>query len=63
MRFASKGGTRPDDVGAAPALWGMSEKEYREKADVWPLNPSGELVNFTIVESKEGLAQCARSPP
>ena len=56
MRFKSQGGTRPDDVGGAPTLWGMSEKEYRAKADVWPLNPNGELVNFTIVESKEGLA-------
>jgi 4-hydroxy-2-oxoheptanedioate aldolase len=33
----------------------MSEAEYKQKADVWPLNPNGELVNFTIVESKEGL--------
>jgi 2-keto-3-deoxy-L-rhamnonate aldolase RhmA len=57
MRFASKGGTRPDDVGSAPARWGMSEKEYRAKADLWPLNPDGELVNFTIVESLEGLAK------
>ena len=57
MRFKSKGGTRPDNVGSAPALWGMSEKEYKEKADVWPLNPNGELVNFTIVETKEGLAR------
>jgi len=56
MRFKSKGGTRPDDVGDAPARWGLSDKEYREKADLWPLNPKGELVNFTIVESKEGLA-------
>ena len=55
MRFASKGGTRPDDVGTAPQVWGMSEKEYKDKADLWPLNPNGELVNFTIVESKEGL--------
>jgi 2-keto-3-deoxy-L-rhamnonate aldolase RhmA len=55
MRFKSKGGTRPDDVGEAPAFWGLSEKEYKEKADVWPLNPRGELVNFTIVESKPGL--------
>ncbi len=55
MRFASKGGTRPEDVGQAPALWGMSEKEYREKADLWPLNPNGELINWTIIESKEGL--------
>lgn len=57
MRFKSKGGTRPDDVGGAPAFWGMSEKEYKEKADVWPLNPRGELVNFTIVETKAGLAR------
>jgi 2-keto-3-deoxy-L-rhamnonate aldolase RhmA len=55
MRFKSKGGTRPDDVGAAPAFWGMSEKEYKEKADLWPLNPNGELVNWTIIESKAGL--------
>ena len=57
MRFKSQGGTRPDDVGNAPAVWGMTEQEYRQKADVWPLNPNGELVNFTIVESKEGLAK------
>jgi 4-hydroxy-2-oxoheptanedioate aldolase len=55
MRFKSKGGTRPDDVGGAPAYWGVSEKEYRERADVWPLNPNGELTNWTIVESKTGL--------
>jgi 4-hydroxy-2-oxoheptanedioate aldolase len=57
MRFKSKGGTRSEDVGGAPAFWGLSEKEYKEKADVWPLNPRGELVNFTIVESKAGLAK------
>jgi 4-hydroxy-2-oxoheptanedioate aldolase len=56
MRFTANGGTRPDAVGDAPAFWGMSEAEYREKADVWPLNPKGELVNWTIVESREGLA-------
>ena len=56
MRFKSKGGTRSDDVGDAPARWGMSDKEYKEKADLWPLNPKGELVNMSIVESKEGLA-------
>ena len=56
MRFKSHGGTRPDDVGSAPAYWGVSEQEYRQKADLWPLDPNGELVNWTIVESKEGLA-------
>lgn len=56
MRLKANGGTRPDDLGEAPKYWGLSEKEYREKADVWPLNPNGELTNWTIVESKEGLA-------
>ena len=55
MRFKAKGGVRPEDVGTAPAVWGMSEAEYRQKADVWPLNPNGELINWTIVESKKGL--------
>ena len=56
MRFGSHGGTRADDIGGAAGYWGLSEKEYRDKADVWPLNPVGELTNWTIVESKEGLA-------
>jgi 4-hydroxy-2-oxoheptanedioate aldolase len=55
MRFKSKGGTRPDAVGVAPAIWGMTEAQYKQKADVWPLNPDGELVNWTIIETKEGL--------
>jgi 4-hydroxy-2-oxoheptanedioate aldolase len=57
MRFTSKGGTRPENVGSAPAFWGMSEAEYRRRADLWPPNPDGELVNWTIIESKEGLAR------
>lgn len=56
MRFKSKGGTRPEAVGDAPKYWGMSEKDYQKKADLWPLNPDGELTNWTIVESKQGLA-------
>ncbi len=56
MRFKSKGGLRADDVGQAPAVWGMTEAEYRQRADVWPLNPTGELINWTIVESTKGLA-------
>jgi 4-hydroxy-2-oxoheptanedioate aldolase len=57
MRFKSRGGTRAEDVGTAPALWGLSEAEYKAKADLWPLNPEGELINWTIVESKAGLAK------
>jgi len=58
MRFVSNGGTRPNNAhGDAPARWGMTDGEYHQAADVWPLNPKGELVNFAIVESKDGLAK------
>ena len=55
MRYPAQGGTRPNSVGSAPAYWGLSEQEYRRKADLWPLNPQGELINWTIIESKAGL--------
>jgi 2-keto-3-deoxy-L-rhamnonate aldolase RhmA len=55
MRFRSQGGTRAESVGSAPSYWGLTEAEYRVKADLWPLNPEGELINWTIVESLEGL--------
>src|SRR5690606_26574437 len=42
-----------------PALWGMTEEEYRRKAGLWPLDPDGELVAWAIVESREGLANLA----
>jgi 2-keto-3-deoxy-L-rhamnonate aldolase RhmA len=57
MRFKANGGTRPDHAGTAPAFWGMTEAEYKARADVWPLNPKGELINWTIIESREGLAK------
>ena len=57
MRFKSKGGTRPDEgIGLAAAYWGLSEAEYRQKADPWPLNKNGELVLWAIIESKKGIA-------
>jgi len=56
LRFKTKGGTRPENVGNAPKYWGLSEADYRRKADVWPLNPEGELVVWAIIESPEGLA-------
>jgi 2-keto-3-deoxy-L-rhamnonate aldolase RhmA len=57
MRFRSKGGTRPEDgVGLAAAFWGLSKEQYLQKADLWPLNPNGELVLWVIVESPKGIA-------
>ena len=55
MRYPAQGGTRANSVGLGPKYWGLSEKEYRAKADLWPLNPQGELINWAVIESKEGL--------
>jgi 4-hydroxy-2-oxoheptanedioate aldolase len=57
MRFPAHGGVRPEEgFGRAAAYWGLTEGEYVEKADVWPLNPDGELLVTTIIESREGVA-------
>jgi 4-hydroxy-2-oxoheptanedioate aldolase len=56
MRFKSAGGTRPDSaIDAAAAYWGLTPAQYRQKADVWPLNKNGELVVWAIVESMVGV--------
>lgn len=56
MRFKSKGGTRPDDgIALAAKYWGLTEAQYRDKADPYPLNKNGELVLWAIVESKKGI--------
>ena len=57
MRFTSQGGVRPEEgFERAAAYWGMTEAEYLEKADVWPINPNGELLMSVIIESHEGVA-------
>jgi 2-keto-3-deoxy-L-rhamnonate aldolase RhmA len=57
MRLVSAGGTRPETgLELAAAFWGLSVDEYKKKADVWPLNPDGELVVSVIVESVDGVA-------
>lgn len=41
----------------APAYryWGISLPEYAEKADSWPLDPSGELLVICQIESREAV--------
>lgn len=57
MRFPSQGGVRPESgFERAAAYWGMTPEEYLERADVWPLNPAGELLVNVIIESREGVA-------
>ena len=39
----------------AAQIWGVSNQEYEDKADVWPLNPNGELLLGIKVEDKYAL--------
>jgi 4-hydroxy-2-oxoheptanedioate aldolase len=57
MRFVASGGMRPAAAGTAPAFWGMTDAQYRAKADVWPLSPAGELINWTTIDTRAGLAR------
>jgi 4-hydroxy-2-oxoheptanedioate aldolase len=64
MRYPPmRGSTRREPVGirgvsmaAASYAWGVSAEEYERRADVWPLNPDGDLLAVIMIESVEGLA-------
>ena len=36
-------------------LWGLTMPEYVERADVWPLNPKGDLFAVIMIEDEEGV--------
>jgi 4-hydroxy-2-oxoheptanedioate aldolase len=40
----------------AAQIWGVTTQEYEDKADVWPLNPNGELLLGVKLEDKYALA-------
>ena len=40
----------------AAQIWGISQDEYLQKADAWPLNPNGELLLGLKLEDKYALA-------
>jgi 4-hydroxy-2-oxoheptanedioate aldolase len=46
-------------VPTAAAIWGISQDEYLQKADVWPLNPNGELILGLKLEDKYALANAS----
>jgi len=41
--------------GSAAPIWGVSDDQYLEKADPWPLNPKGELMLGLKIENKRAL--------
>ena len=63
MRYPpQKGDTRREPAGirgygtaAATWAWGVSASEYERRADVWSLNPDGDLLAVLMIESVEGL--------
>ena len=52
--FYEPAGLRGDGPATACRYWGLSQEEYYAKADVWPLNPEGELLVFIMIESIHG---------
>ena len=45
----------------ASKIWGMTPMEYLQKADVWPLNPDGEIMLGLKIEDKYALANVEKS--
>lgn len=43
-------GVRGVAAGRAGAYWGLTPDEYATRADVWPLNPEGELLAIVMIE-------------
>lgn len=49
-------GQRGSGGGLATWFWGLSgAAEYRQRADVWPLNPRGELIALAAIETELGV--------
>ena len=46
---------------SAAEIWGVSDQEYLQKADVWPLNPGGELMLGLKIENKRALVNADAS--
>jgi 4-hydroxy-2-oxoheptanedioate aldolase len=48
-------GFRGYGPGDAAWAWGISTAEYLRHADVWPINPDGDLLMIPMIESQEGV--------
>jgi 4-hydroxy-2-oxoheptanedioate aldolase len=53
-------GIRGDGPTAAVRYWGISQQEYYDRADVWPLNPKGEMFVILMMEDTKGIDNLAR---
>jgi 4-hydroxy-2-oxoheptanedioate aldolase len=48
-------GLRGDGPTTALRYWGLTQQEYYQKADVWPLCPEGEIFVVLMIEDTEGI--------
>jgi 4-hydroxy-2-oxoheptanedioate aldolase len=48
-------GRRGDGPAIAARYWGLGQQEYYARADVWPLNPAGEIMVMLMIESVEAI--------
>jgi 4-hydroxy-2-oxoheptanedioate aldolase len=48
-------GTRGASPWLCAYLWGLTMPEYVEHADVWPLNPRGDLMAVIMIEDEDGV--------
>ena len=48
-------GIRGDGPTAAVRYWGLSQQDYYARADVWPLNPHGEVFVILMMEDTRGI--------
>lgn len=44
----------------APRYWGTSVSDYHGRADLWPLDPAGELLLMPMIETELGVRQLPR---
>ena len=54
-KYQTPAGLRGYGPAAAAWVWGISTQEYERRADVWPLNPDGDLLAIMMIESTEGI--------
>ena len=43
----------------APRYWGLTPQEYYDAADLWPLDPNGNMLLMGIIEEPEGVKNVA----
>src|SRR5712691_10890142 len=54
-KYFEPAGKRGAAPGLATWIWGLTTDEYERHADLWPLNPEGDLLAILMIESVEGL--------